>query len=122
MKDVTQISISIDNIELEHIIPNPTLILEKLQDNGELNTLKDYLFDTLSNKEAGPMYTNLKLKNFSYNPESNKGKFRITFDIERTYCCSDMESCHSDYIDFDFQINDNTLHGHAKYLNWELNN
>lgn len=67
------------------------------------------------------MINNLQIKSLSYKSSINKGKFRLTFDIERQYCCSDIQSTNSDYIDFDFQIKAQELKAQAKYLAWEVN-
>lgn len=122
MNEVSEININLNDVVIQKLLATPALLLEELQAQGQLAHLKTYLFATLSNKDGGPTYTNFQVKNFSYTKEHNKGKFRISFDIERTYCCSDMESSRTDYIDFDFQVVDTVLKAQAKYFNWELSN
>lgn len=121
MREANQFNFSIENINEEHFTTDPQLLLQHIS-SQELSRFKEYLFDSLSTKDGAPTFSNLALKNFTYNAEDKKGRFRISFDIERAYCCSDTESCNSDYADFDFQYTEPRIVANTQYFVWELNN
>lgn len=122
MKELTDISITIEYIDIDKIIHNPQIIIDKLQETNTLDTLKKYIVTSINDKDGLPEVNNLKLKHITFDRVRNQGKFRISFDIERTYNCSAIESSQSDYIDFDFHLVEDSLEAKAKYFNWDLNN
>lgn len=121
MKKENDFHFSIENIVLDQVIANPNQLLQSLSEFDKLK-LKDYLFDQLPDKDGAPTFENLKIQNLHYTSNAINGKFRLTFEINRTYCCSDIESSKSDYIDFDFEIHGKTIKAWTEYFVWELNN
>ena len=119
MTDSTDINLEITPIELEDILNNPNLLIDRLRPQ-QLQQLQHYIFDTLTDKDGGPTIQKFQIKAFNYKESMAKGTFRLTFEIERQFCCSDVQSCQNDYIDFDFSYKDQSISMHATYFNWEV--
>ncbi|WP_159635949.1 hypothetical protein [Sphingobacterium composti Ten et al. 2007 non Yoo et al. 2007] len=108
----------IDEREMQH---NPQSIVAKL-DETNLLFLQEYILDNLPSLDGGPSVSNLSLTNFRFDTSKLNGSFRLKFQIERQYCCSDIESCANDYLDFDFKLQEKTLIAKAEYFDWSLTN
>ncbi|MCI0921935.1 hypothetical protein [Sphingobacterium rhinopitheci] len=121
MKEVNQFNFSIENISKAQLLENPQIIADDLNKMPK-NTFKDYLLDRITNKDGAPTFSNLKTTNFHIDGENDKGKFRITFEIDRTYCCSDTQSSNVDYADFDFELINNKLNATTNYFVWDIDN
>ncbi|SEG66568.1 hypothetical protein [Sphingobacterium lactis] len=89
---------------------------------AQTDKLKDFVFDALGNKDGSPEVGNLKVAKFKFDKAKNKGSFRLKFDIDRRYCCSDTESCSSDYVDFVFTTAGKNMLAKGNYFDWTLNN
>lgn len=118
MKESNHFNFSMDNITEVQLLSNPQLIVEELENLP----FKEYLFDNLSTKDGAPTFSDLKTINLRFDSKEKKGKFRITFAIDRTYCCSDTQSSMTDYADFDFHFKDDIFSATTHYFVWELNN
>lgn len=116
-----ELKIKIPNIDIQNLSKNEQLLAELLNSNHR-QELQEYILDGLGNKDGGPQATLFKVKNFFYNQGERKGAFRLTFIVQRRYCCSDTESCQEDYLDFDFVIDNDILVAHTIYFDWSLNN
>ncbi len=113
--------IPINSHQLQGLMEKPQDLLKLLPKN-ELENFRWFIFDELSDKDGSPTVNNLLITKFSYDQTKNKGGFRMSFDIDRKFCCSDTESCKSDYLDFTFQINDNELEASGSYFDWTMGN
>ena len=116
-----ELKIEIDTTFTGQLLEDPKVLIKKLV---ELNNLKiqQYMLDNLNNLDGGPSISNLDIQNFTYNHSLNSGTFRLKFQIERRYCCSDTESCVNDYLDFHFLIRKDKVSASSEYFDWNLNN
>ncbi len=114
-------NLQIDNNHFSSILEESSNLLKYIQPN-ELAKLKDFIFDILGNKDGSPEINNLKISNFIFDNVKNKGSFRLKFDIDRRFCCSDMESCSNDYIDFNFKFENGAFNAKGSYFDWTLSN
>jgi len=122
MSETLSIKLNIADITKEQLLADPQLPIEKLTAQ-QTKELKEFLWDLLEDKDGSPSIGNLSIKQLSYNDnDNNKGKFRLAFDIDRRFCCSDTQACQQDYIDFSFELHENLLKTQATYFNWSLNN
>lgn len=93
-------------------------ILKALQ--SKLPELKEYIFDSLADKDGGPSIENTTIENLRFDQITFTGSCRISFAIERRFCCSDVSSCHKDYIDLKLELQDNNLKLTGTYQDWSL--
>ena len=105
----------------ESFAGNPSSLLDHIS-KEELDKLSWFIFDVLGDKDGSPEVGNIQVSSFKYDTEKNKGTFRMQFDIDRKFCCSDMGSCSNDYLDFNFNIENNLLVATGSYFDWTLNN
>lgn len=122
MKSNNTLDIVIKDIDMERIIEFNSILLDYLDKNNLTIIIKDYIIDNINDKDGSPAINNLHIKDFQYKKDDKTGKFRLQYDIERIFCCSDIEASKPDYIDFTFHLKNNDLLAHAEYFNWELNN
>jgi len=122
MKDIAEITLTIEQITYEKLTHDPQIILDGLNEISTISIIKDYILTNIEDNSGLPELKNFDLKNVTFDSHKNQGKFRLSFDIERLYSCSAITSNKTDYIDFDFHISNSTLYGTAHYFNWELNN
>jgi hypothetical protein len=113
--------IDLESQELNVIETHPNKLLESIS-QAELDRLNWFIFDVLGDKDGSPEIGNIEISNFKINPDHFSGAFRLKFQIDRKFCCSDMESCSNDYIDFQFIMNGSKLFATGKYFDWTLNN
>lgn len=116
-----KLKLELFDIVIDDLLKNPSGLVDCL---GELNfnKLQDYIVDNLSSLDGGPSINNLQVENFQYDVTNQLGSFRLCFNIDRRFCCSDIESCRNDYLDFDFKIINSTLIAFTEYFDWDLNN
>ncbi|MBE8720518.1 hypothetical protein [Sphingobacterium pedocola] len=89
----------------------------------QLTALKESLLEVVADKDGGPQIGDLHINHWHYDISKNTGRFRMHFAIERQFCCSDIESCVVDYVDFTFvKRPDDYLIATAMYFNWSVNN
>lgn len=119
MTDPNDINLEITAIELQDVLHNPDILISRLSQD-QLHQLKNYIFDKLSDKDGGPTIQQFEIIGFDFEKLQGKGKFRLKFEIERQFCCSDIQSCQNDYIDFNFFYKEKTISMHATYFNWEV--
>ncbi len=111
----------INQQQLESISTDPSALLDIIS-KEELDKLSWFIFDVLGDKDGSPEVGNIQVSSFKYDAEKNKGTFRMQFDIDRKFCCSDLGSCSNDYLDFNFNIENNFLVASGNYFDWTLNN
>lgn len=111
----------INSEQLETISEDPSELLNYIS-KEELDKLSWFIFDVLGDKDGSPEVGNIQVSNFRYQPDTHVGKFRMQFDIDRKFCCSDMGSCSNDYLDFDFKLEDQRFIAKGSYFDWTLNN
>lgn len=108
-------------VDIKELELKPQAIINYLIEK-KLVKLEEYILDNLSNLDGGPAVNNLEVVNFKYDQPQQKGRFRLKFQIDRRYCCADMESCVNDYLDFDYRIYQDRLIAKTSYFDWSLNN
>ncbi|MGO1520911.1 MAG: hypothetical protein ACTHZ1_06235 [Sphingobacterium sp.] len=116
--------LTLDSITVESIsnwMENPEQFIDVIPP-FELDRLNGFLFDHLLDKDGGPTITNIRIDNFKFASQTNKGGFRLHFEINRRFCCSDTCATGVDYIDFQFLLENNQLIAEATYFDWTLNN
>ena len=122
MSSTLTTNLTIVNIDINKIITQPQIITQSLS-NQQLNKLNQFLLDTIADKDGSPSIGDLSVSQLNLiETENNKGSFRLTFTIDRRFCCSGTEASQKDYIDFNFVVHNNILYADASYFNWSLNN
>jgi len=116
-----QLNIPISASELKEVEQNSASLLEKITVNDR-NQVQEKIFDSLSDKDGAPQVGDLAITKFSFDDNQKKGKFRLTFHIDRQFCCSDTTSCQSDYIDFDFTYASTELKAVGHFISWDIDN
>lgn len=122
MKEVNDFEFSLDNISLSDLIENKDQVFIQFLNSPEFIQFKDYLFDSLINKDGGPTFSDFKILKNEFNQDTLNGKFRLQFNIDRMYCCSDDEFCNTDYVDFSYCFLNGKLIANTQYFIWQLNN
>lgn len=121
MNNNKTINFRLENIQEELLIDSPSIIIQQLTSN-DLNQLQEFIYDQLSDKDGAPQVGNLQIQQFSYDSTNKTGSFRLHFDLNRQFCCSDTTSCHTDYLDFTFKYMGSDLVLSAHYFDWSLTN
>ena len=116
-----KLNISVTETALQEIKENFALLLDKITADDR-KQLQEVVFDSLSDKDGAPQVGDLAISSFTFEDIEKKGKFRITFHIDRQFCCSDTSSCQSDYIDFDFTYASDNLVAVGHFINWNIDN
>lgn len=93
-----------------------------LFESKDKQKLVDFLTDNLQDKDGSPSIGKTAVSNYKFDQEKQEGSFRLNFDIERRFCCSDIAGCNQDYLDFNFTIEGSKINIKGTYFNWELNN
>lgn len=117
----SDLKIEISPINAEELAQNSQSIISQLTE-ASLQRIREYILDNLASLDGGPSITNLSVINLTYNSDTQKGTFRLKFQIYRQYCCSDLQACTNDYLDFDFSAEDDKLVARAAYFDWSLTN
>lgn len=121
MSDSNKLIIKISNISAESLENNPDGLLQHISPEDQ-KRLQEYILDRLSSLDGGPSVSTYRIANFSWDSHLKKGRFRLNFTIDRRFCCSDTESCATDYLDFDFTVQETVLTATTEYFEWALNN
>jgi len=116
-----ELNIAIPKILFSSVLQKPELLLELMGEEQKQN-LKEYLFDQLQDKDGSPEIDEMRIHALKYQEENGQGSFRLHFMINRRFCCSDIEACRTDYVDFKFEYLQEDFRATAHYFNWELNN
>jgi len=117
----SDLTIEISTTNAEELAQNSQLIMSHLTEDS-LQKIREYILDNLDSLDGGPSIMNLSVINLNYNSDTKKGSFRLKFQIDRQYCCSDLQACANDYLDFDFSTKDDKLVARAEYFDWSLTN
>ncbi len=117
----SDLTIEISPTNAEELAQNSQLIMSHLTEDS-LQKIREYILDNLDSLDGGPSIMNLSVINLNYNSDTKKGSFRLKFQIDRQYCCSDLQACANDYLDFDFSTKDDKLVARAAYFDWSLTN
>lgn len=121
MNGSNKLIIKIPNFYSVVLENNPEWIIQHISPEDQ-SRLQDYILDHLSSLDGGPSVNDYRIANFSWDRILQKGTFRLNFTIDRRFCCSDTESCATDYLDFDFSVQDAILTATSEYFEWALNN
>lgn len=117
----SELVIEIRDIDTEKLSSNPQIFVDNI-DFVNFHKLQQYVLDSLNNLDGGPSISHLEVTNLKSNIEDNVGSLRLKFQIDRRYCCSDIESCSNDYLDFNFKIEQDKLIAKSEYFDWNINN
>ncbi|WP_293883162.1 MULTISPECIES: hypothetical protein [unclassified Sphingobacterium] len=116
---MTAINIKI-SIEKDHL-SIPFNIQDLLQSmDANMKDINDYVVDCLENKDGAPHLSDFSISRLSFYTDHTSGSFRMHFKIDRQFCCSDLLSCQMDYIDFKFNISNDTIAIHGSYVDWTI--
>ncbi|HAE67991.1 MULTISPECIES: hypothetical protein [Sphingobacterium] len=80
--------------------------------------INDYVIDQLEDKDGGPHLSDFSVNRLTFFADQTGGSFRLHFKIDRQFCCSDLLSCQTDYIDFKFNKSNNTITLTGGYISW----
>jgi len=116
-----RLKINISHLELQQIEQNHQILLTKIS-LDDMKLIQDAVFDDLTDKDGAPKIGDLLVSIFDIDHLKTKGRFRITFNINRQFCCSDISSCKSDYIDFNFTYVNNEFEVIGSFMNWDMDN
>lgn len=115
------LNISVTDTVIQEIKQNFSLLLDKITDKDR-KQFQEVVFDSLSDKDGAPQIGDLTISSFNFDDIEKKGRFRISFNIDRQFCCSDTTSCQSDYVDFDFTYISGNVVAVGSFMSWDLNN
>lgn len=121
MSNSNELLLHIKNIAVENLEKDQDSILQKI-DKESTHNLQEYILNHLQTLDGGPTINNLQIENLAYDPINEKGKFRLKFQIDRRYCCSDIESCSNDYLDFEFEYQKGNIRARTEYFDWTITN
>lgn len=123
MSTAEEIAIKMELSEglLERCLREPALLGEYLSEENK-QAVGAFVFEKLTDKDGAPRLTDYKVKSLSYDSEEKRGRFRLAFQINRRFCCADVEACSNDYLDFEFYYSNNILQAKAVYFQWSLDN
>lgn len=111
-------------------VPMPASLLDKCTEQPILlwdilpaeqkKKIEAFVVDHLENQDGAPQLDNIGMTKFRYDETDRNGSFRLHFYINRRFCCSDTESSRSDYLDFHFSYEQETVRATATYLDWNV--
>jgi len=119
-----EIVLSVDNASkatLQHWVAHPEQF-QKVIPSTEPDRLAKFVFEHLQDKDGSPEVTNIRIDTFVWSKETGQGRFRLHFEINRRFCCSDTCATGLDYIDFQFRLKGNRLIASGSYFDWTLDN
>lgn len=115
------LNITISQTDWNNIQHDYTLLLNKLTAEDH-KQLQDLVFDNLSDKDGAPQINDLTISEYRVDENQKKGKFRLNFQIDRQFCCSDTQSCQTDYIDFNFSYISDVCTAIGHFIHWNIEN
>src|SRR5690606_926971 len=89
----------INQEQLEGISTDPSALLDIIS-KEELDKLSWFIVDVVGDRHGSPEVGNIHVSSFKYDAEKTKGTYRMQFDIDRKFCCTDMGGSSDDYLDF----------------------
>lgn len=114
-----EFTLRIEKQDWDKVIIDAALLL-KLVPADQLDAFRSYIFDQLQDKDGSPQADGFKITQFTFSPQESRGSFRLHFDIDRYFCCSDSNSCSNDYIDMKFSYIDSLFRAEGSYFNWTI--
>src|SRR5690606_39371823 len=99
----------------------PDLLL-RLMSKEQMEALDGFIVDRLADRDGGPGISARNIDKLRFDDALRNGSFRLHFQIDRRYCCSDVMSCSDDYIDFTFDYDGDVIVAQGSYFQWELDN
>lgn len=118
---MTKVSFSVKSRAASENLDKGIFILEELKEGKALDVVSEYIIDQIRDKAGSPTIQWVSLDKWNYNHKTHEGKFRLYFNIVRTFYCSDIESAQRDYIDIEFSYNNSLINGSGRYCSWEVN-
>ena len=113
-----QFTVAVDrNFEL--LIDNP-FRFSKLLGLEQRGQIDDHVVSQLEDKDGAPTLVDFSIGNIAFDPISSKGSFRVHFKISRQFCCSDISSCQTDYMDFTFTKREQKIDITGSYILWSI--
>ncbi|SEL97708.1 hypothetical protein [Parapedobacter koreensis] len=100
------LKISAAGIGLVQSVPSRLAsVISEALDEG----LKRDIAELYAGSGLTPAVENISIAVTSFDNESGKGKFRMTYVLHRQFSCSDIQTTESDYIDWEFAIDSERL-------------
>lgn len=123
MSTTTEITIDIPITAhmLTACLQQPSLLEKHLSEDNK-QAINSFVFDQLADKDGAPSLAGFAVKSMSYDAVEKAGRFRLAFQINRRFCCADVEACANDYLDFSFDYVKETIEAKATYFQWNLDN
>ena len=119
MEASTNLAISLSEPAFKQWLIQPNDLL-KYCTVAELQQIKDFIFDQLEDKDGAPEADLQRVEFLATEANQLAGRFRLHFEINRRFCCSEVESTRQDYIDFQFTYAGGVLRATASYFNWNV--
>lgn len=111
-----QLTVAVDG-NFDSLIDDPVQF-SKLLGPEQWRRIDDHVVSQLEDKDGAPTLIDFSVSNIVFDPTVSKGSFRVHFKISRQFCCSDIASCQTDYIDFRFTKEGKTLNITGSYILW----
>jgi len=112
-----QFTVAVDG-NFDALIDDPVQFRELL--SPEQRQIDDHVVNQLEDKDGAPNLTDFSIGNISFDSITSKGSFRVHFKISRQFCCSDIISCQTDYIDFTCTKRGQKLDIMGSYVLWTI--
>ena len=107
--------------QLEAYCVHPEEFLKVLSQTDK-GLLSAYLVDKLSDKDGGPEVSQYKVEKYHWDKASQQGELRLSFLIQRRFCCSEVEAAAWDYIDLKLSKHESKLTLRGSFFDWVLDN
>lgn len=112
------IKFQLEEKSFQKVSNDPNLLI--YQDSFDKDQLSSFIIAHLQDLDGAPELTDFRIDKWMFDSFSKKGKFRLHFAINRRFCCSDQESCRTDYVDFSFSYENENLVASASYFDWTV--
>lgn len=101
-------------------LQNDPIQFSELLGTEQQRLIDDHVVGQLDDQDGAPALTDFSVSNITFDPVTLKGSFRLHFKISRQFCCSDISSCQTDYMDFNFIKEDKKIYGTGSYTTWSI--
>ncbi|MBE8712236.1 hypothetical protein [Sphingobacterium hungaricum] len=112
------IKFQLDDALFHQLITDPNLLIN--HDSFDTIQLSSFILNHIEDLDGAPELTDFRMDRWRFDSETKTGKFRLHFAINRRFCCSDQESCRTDYLDFSFSYANQNFEATANYFDWTV--
>lgn len=112
------LTITVDG-NFDSLIDDPVQF-SKLLGPEQRRQIDDHVVNQLEDQDGAPALSDFSIANITFDPVSSKGSFRVHFKISRQFCCSDVTSCQTDYMDFKFTKRGKKIDVTGSYVLWAI--